>query len=118
MPFSSTITLQVQQQHTNRGIKRLALMTGRMPPSDYELLWLLYERIATLSAAWRREYEFDKIVAILAHYASSSGPKSGMFGSNLGSSFNPTFPYAHLNKEVRAVTVSASSLHTAGLSIE
>ena len=113
MPSSLTITLQIQQQRTNRGIKRLALMTGRMPPSDYELLWLLYERIATLSAAWQREYEFDKIAAILAHYASS-----GMFGPDLGSLFNPTFPYAHLNKEARAVTVSASGLHTAGLTIE
>ncbi|KJA24972.1 hypothetical protein HYPSUDRAFT_200215 [Hypholoma sublateritium FD-334 SS-4] len=102
----------VQQQHTNRGIKRLALMTGRRPPSDYDLLWLLYERIATLSAALRREYEFDEIAAILANHTSASGRRFSGLGTNLGSSSGP------LRKEARTETVPTSVLRTAGLSIE
>ncbi|KJA26381.1 hypothetical protein HYPSUDRAFT_318649 [Hypholoma sublateritium FD-334 SS-4] len=102
----------VQQQHTNRGIKRLALMTGRRSPSDYDLLWLLYERMATLSAALRREYEFDEIATILAYHSSASGRRFRGLGTNLGSSSGL------LRKEGRSETVPTSVLRTTGLSIE
>lgn len=93
-------------------------MTDRRPPSDYDLLWLLYERMATLSAAGRREYESDEVAAILAHHATTSGRQLGGLGTNLGSSSGPTFPHIPHKKEARAATVPTSALYTTGLSIE
>ncbi|PPQ83461.1 hypothetical protein CVT25_007052 [Psilocybe cyanescens] len=58
----------IQQQHTNRALKRFALMSGRLPPSEYELLAMIYERILLLSTPRQRRYEIAKIAKILEEF--------------------------------------------------
>ncbi|KAF9561944.1 aspartic peptidase A1 [Agrocybe pediades] len=56
----------VLQQHINRGLRRLARMTGRQSPSDYDLLSAIRNRILNLPSGRRSHYKLDKINETLA----------------------------------------------------
>ncbi|KAF8199634.1 aspartic peptidase domain-containing protein [Pholiota molesta] len=105
----------VQQQHTNRGIKRLSSMTGRTVPSDYELLSKVWQRITLLPTAQQRPYRTKDIAAVLSQ-RNISASKPGL-EATLKTSRTPRFR-RHKILEDRNSTVSKSALHTIGLSIE
>ncbi|KAF8969249.1 aspartic peptidase domain-containing protein [Flammula alnicola] len=108
----------IQQQNINRGIKRFASMTGRIPPSDYELLWIIHERISLLPAALQRTYQVEKIAKVLAEYhipwlyQPTLGPKSRRVTTP------SSFPVKRGAIRTAAALAYKPSLHNIGLDIE
>lgn len=91
-------------------------MTGNRGPSDHELLWLLYRRIAALPDPQRQEYSFDQVTAILSEHNLSTSSEDYSKGLDAVLCFNQS--RIPPRKEVRALTTPASALHTTGLKIE
>jgi hypothetical protein len=54
-------TGQVQQQYINHGVQRLAMMTGRIPPSQDMLLFAILQRISLLPKALLRKYQLEGV---------------------------------------------------------
>ncbi|KAF9484346.1 acid protease [Pholiota conissans] len=106
----------VQQQHINRGIKRLSFMAGRAIPSDYELLSNIWQRISLLSPAQQSAYPFQEMTTLLSQHTSAfSNFKSGS-GTNHSSSY-PTTRF-HPEKHRARISTYQPTSHTTGLSIE
>jgi len=59
---------QIQQQHINRGVRRLATMTGQTPPTADMLLFALFQRISHLSDALLKKYELEEVKRNMAFH--------------------------------------------------
>ncbi|KAF8150777.1 aspartic peptidase domain-containing protein [Crassisporium funariophilum] len=62
----------VQQQHTNRGVRRLALMTGRTPPTRDVLSSYLDHRLSLLPANPQYKYTVAKHVEAVEYSSNST----------------------------------------------
>ncbi len=78
--------MQFLQQHINRGVRRLAMMTGRTPPSDHVLISALFQRISHLPVDILRKYKLDDVEKKAAAYLSNSPRARGEISSDLGPS--------------------------------
>ncbi|KAF8802552.1 acid protease, partial [Phlegmacium glaucopus] len=103
----------IQQQHTNRGIKRLALKTGGDQPTEFALLSKLHNRLSFLGSNIQQRYRYAEIVELLSVYKSlgqdgGSEPSSSTRSTSRLTTRNLTGAPAGLHK----------SLHSIGLDIE
>ncbi|KDR78924.1 hypothetical protein GALMADRAFT_1280112 [Galerina marginata CBS 339.88] len=105
----------IQQQHANRGIRRLAMMTHQQPPSQYDLLSSINKRILLLPSVHQRQYNVEEIAQALASY-NHSGERSMASISN--GSISPLVYKTADNANATDFSWSKPFLHSLGLDIE
>lgn len=96
-------------------------MSGRLPPSEYELLAMIYERILLLSTPRQRRYEIAKIAKILEEfYGCAEHKPAGRSDTSTDFAKLDTPRTYGRRAEYLASTNSTSgpSIHNIGLSIE